>query len=305
MSVFGWFQGRGDNGFGYNSTAEQVTSGLDLKGRRILVTGAASGLGLETVRVLALRGASVVAAARTAEQARQACAAFSVGAIEPVACDLSEPASVRACVETVRQGAPLDAIIANAGIMALPKLELKHGYEAQFFTNHVGHFLLVTGLVDHLADNGRVVMVSSRAHMRAPPEGIPFDNLSGQRSYDPWTAYGVSKVANLLFARQLAKRLAGTARTANALHPGVIRTNLSRHMGGLLNVAFVSLGPLMFKTIPQGAATQCFLATHPSVAAISGEYFADCNVATSSAAGRDMALAERLWQETERIVAAL
>jgi NAD(P)-dependent dehydrogenase (short-subunit alcohol dehydrogenase family) len=304
MSVYGWFQRRGDNGFGYNSTAEEVTAGLDLRGRRILVTGAASGLGLETARVLTLRGAQVVAAARSSEQARQACSVFP-GSVEPVACDLSEPASVRACVETLRRGAPLDAIVANAGIMALPTLELKHGYEAQFFTNHVGHFLLVTGLLDQLSPTGRVVMVSSRAHHRAPPEGIVFDNLSGQRSYDPWEAYGVSKVANLLFARQLAKRLAGTARTANVLHPGVIRTNLSRHMGGVINVLFQGLGPLLFKTIPQGAATQCFLATHPSVAAVSGEYFEDCNVATSSAAGRDMALAERLWQETERIVATV
>lgn len=303
MSLYGWFQGRGPSGYGYNSTAEEVTEGLSLAGQRFLVTGAASGLGLESVRVLSLRGASVVAAARTAEAARTACA--GIAGVEAVACDLSEPSSVRSAVAEIRKGEPLTAIICNAGVMALPALKLQYGYEAQFFTNHVGHFLLVTGLLDRLTDKGRVVMLSSGAHVQAPAEGIAFDNLDGRKSYSPWVAYGQSKLANLLFARQLAVRLRGTTRTANALHPGVIRTNLGRHLGGAMNVLFSVFGPLFTKNIPQGTSTQLYVATHPALESTSGEYFADCNVAQSSERGRDMALAERLWSETERIVAGL
>ncbi|MEJ0095988.1 MAG: SDR family NAD(P)-dependent oxidoreductase [Methylocella sp.] len=230
MSLPALLKGKGPSGFEYGPTAEQVTAGLDLTGRTILVTGANSGLGLETVRVLSKRGARIIAAARTVEKARAACGAMG-GDIVPVACHLSDPASVRACVATVKaSGAKLDAIICNAGIMALSKLEQAHGYELQFFTNHIGHFILVTGLIDHLADKG-VVMLSSSGHQFAPKVGIEFDNLSGQRGYGPWRAYGQSKLANLLFAKQLAKRLAGTGKTANALHPGGIMTNLGRNLG--------------------------------------------------------------------------
>jgi NAD(P)-dependent dehydrogenase (short-subunit alcohol dehydrogenase family) len=305
MSLVAALRRPGPNGFGYSTTAEEVTADLDLSGRTYLLTGASSGLGLETLRVLGLRGAHVIAAARTEEKAARALA-LTGSAGTPVECELSEPRSVRACVRTVRSAArPLDGIIANAGIMALPELQRSYGYELQFFTNHIGHFLLVTGLVDSLADRGRVVMLSSNAHFRAPKEGIQFDNLSGDREYHPYRAYGQSKLANLLFAKELARRLPGGTQTANAVHPGVIRTSLGRHMRvpfrGLLSV----MDALFFKTIAQGAATQCFAATHPSVAGTSGEYFADCAVAEPSRLARDRGLAERLWEESERIVAAL
>ena len=143
----------------------------------MLVTGCNSGLGLETLRVLALRGARVVGTARTLEKAKEACAGIS-GQTIPLDCELSDPASVRACVKEVRRlDLRLDALIANAGIMALPKLERAHGYELQFFTNHIGHFLLVTGLLEQLTETGRVVMLSSSAHQRAPRVGIELDNL--------------------------------------------------------------------------------------------------------------------------------
>jgi WW domain-containing oxidoreductase len=303
MSLLSPFRSRGPSGFGYASTAEDVTAGLSLAGRTILITGCNSGLGFEAMRVLALRGAHVVGAARSLAKATEACAAIE-GRTTPVACDLADPASVRACVETVRQGAPLDAIIANAGIMALPRLRQSCGYELQFFTNHIGHFLLVTGLIDRIADRGRVVALSSSAHRYAPKGGIQFDNLSGEKGYSPWRAYGQSKFANLLFAKELARRWAGTGKTANAVHPGVIKTNLFRSVG-IPAPAFDAVARLFFKTIPQGAATECYVAVNPGAASLTGQYCADCNVARPRADADDPALARRLWEESERIVAAL
>ncbi len=305
MSVVGIFKRTGASGFGYNSTADQVTQGLDLGGRTVLVTGCNSGLGRETMRVLCARGARVIGAARTLEKAAAACN-DAPGEALPLACELSEPASVRAAIAHMRRlGTPLDAVIANAGIMALPKLVQKHGYELQFLTNHVGHHLLVTGLLDRLADTGRVVMLSSGAHRMAPPEGIQFDNLSGEKGYTPWTAYGQSKLANLLFARHLATRLAKPGQTANAVHPGVIGTRLSRHLHPVPRAVFSAIGPLFLKSVAQGAATQCYVAVHPATAAQRGQYFADCNVAASSPAGADASLAAALWERTEAILANL
>ena len=303
MSLVALFKGKGQNGFGYGSTAAQVTDGMDLAGKSYLVTGCNSGLGRETVRVLAMRGAHIIGAARSEEKARAALR--EVGAEGTgVACDLSEPSSVRACVERIASlDHRLDGVIANAGIMALPTLKQKQGYELQFFTNHIGHFILVTGLLERLADDGRVVMVSSKAHQRAPAEGIQFDNLSGEKSYTAWGAYGQSKLANLLFARTLAKRFAGSERTANALHPGVIATNLGRHMNPVVRGVLAVAEPLVLKSIPQGAATQCYVATHRDAAAVSGKYWSDCNLYRSSRHGEDEAMAERLWTVSEEIAA--
>jgi len=305
MSLFQHFKANGPSGFGYGSTAEQVTEGLSLAGKTILVTGCNSGLGQEALRVLGRRGARMVGTARTLEKARQACAALTDGTV-PLACELSDPASVRACVaEVKRAGLRLDAIVCNAGIMALPKLEQAYGIELQFFTNHVGHFILVTGLLGQLAADGRVVMLSSGAHQRAPKEGVQFDNLSGEKGYRAWTAYGQSKFANLLFAKELARRLGGTKRTANAVHPGVIRTNLGRHMNPIANLVFGLAGPLVLKSVAQGAATEVYAAVHPAVAGVSGAYFADCNVAKCRPDAEDPALAAKLWKVTEEIVARL
>ncbi len=305
MSLYQLFTSKGSSGFGYGSTAEEVTQGLNLAGKTILVTGCNSGLGQESLRVLALRGARVVGTARTAEKAKSACDKAK-GKTVPLACELSDPASVRACVSEVkRQGIKLDAIICNAGIMALPKLEKAHGTELQFFTNHIGHFILVTGLLDQLTDDARVVMLSSAAHTRAPKEGIQFDNLSGDKGYSGWAQYGQAKMANLLFAKELARRFAGTKKTANAVHPGVIHTNLSRHMNPAVTFLFATVGPLVLKTVEQGAATQVYVAVNPGAAGISGQYFADSNVAKPRGDAEDPALAKRLWEESEKIVAAL
>ncbi len=305
MSIYGWFAGKGPSGFGYNSTAEEVSEGLDLRGKRYLVTGATSGIGFETARVLGLRGATVLTSARSEEKATAAFKGLQ-GTFVPVAIELSDPASIGSAVNRLNaEGQPLEGILCNAGIMALPKNEQKFGIELQLFTNHVGHFILVTGLLPRLSPTGRVVMVSSAAHLRAPAAGVELDNLSGARGYTPWGSYGPSKMANLLFARELGRRMAGSGQTANALHPGVIATNLTRHMSGMAQAAWSMAGPIALKTIPQGAATQTWALVHPDAGKLRGEYLADCNVATSNARGQDMALAGRLWTETERIVASL
>ena len=299
MSLIALFKSRGANGFGYASTAEEVTHGLDLTGKTYLVTGCNSGLGQETQRVLQLRGAHVLGAARTAAKARQA------GASTPLACELADPVSVRACVAAVQQlGRRLDGIICNAGIMALPTLQQAGGCELQFYTNHMGHFILVTGLLDMLTHTGRIVLLSSKLHERAPASGIDFDNLSGDKGYDPWAAYGQSKMANVLFAKELSRRLAGTGQTANAVAPGVIATNLLRHSSKLMAAAFNILGPLVLKTIPQGAATSTYVATHPHLAHVSGAYFADCNVGKPRADAEDASLAQSLWEVSEKLAAA-
>lgn len=296
---------KGTSGFGYGSTAEQVTEGLDLTGKHYVITGCNSGLGLETMRVLSLRGAHVFGLARTVEKATRAIAEVSANAT-PVACELSEPASVRACVETIKQaGHPIDAIVCNAGIMALPKPTTAYGYELQFFTNHIGHFILVTGLLDSLQDDGRVVAVSSAAHKNAPRGAIEFDNLDASKRYAAWRNYGQSKIANVLFAHHLNKRLEGTNKTAFSLHPGVIKTNLGRHMNPLVNVVFGLMGKLFLKSIPQGAATQCYVATQPGLESVGGAYFADSNVARTRKDAKDDAIAERLWKVSEEIVASL
>ena len=305
MSLFSSFAGKGPSGFGANSTAEEVTAGLSLAGKNILVTGCTSGLGLEAMRVLALRGARVLGTARSLAKAAAACGATQ-GKTLPLACELADPKSVRACVLAVQQDEQkLDAIICNAGIMALPKLEVAFGNELQFFTNHIGHFLLVTGLLGQLAANGRVVLLSSAAHRNAPRAGIEFDNLSGERGYSGWQAYGQSKFANLLFAKQLARRLAGTQQVALAVHPGVIHTNLARNMNPVIDFALRAIGPLFLKTVPQGAATEVFAAVHPAAAALSGSYLADCNVARPRADAEDPALARRLWEVSEQSAASV
>lgn len=305
MSLIAWVKGKGASGFGYDATADDVTEGLDLTGRHFLVTGSNSGIGLDSVRTLAKRGATVIAAARTLEKAQAVVDALP-GSHHPVACELSEPESVQQCVNAIKAlGVGLDAILCNAGIMMLPKLEQRFGVEMQLFTNHVGHFILVTGLLDALTPTGRVVMTSSTAHFQTYSGGIRLDDLSGEGKYSPMGAYAQSKLANLLFARHLATRLP-EGQQAHAVHPGVVVTNLTRHFPKLIDGAYARFGTWVgAKTSPQGAATQVYVATHPDAAAHNGEYWADCNLARSSRYAQDAELAERLWVATEQIVQGL
>jgi NAD(P)-dependent dehydrogenase (short-subunit alcohol dehydrogenase family) len=293
--------------FGKDSTAEEVTAGLDLTGKVALVTGVSSGLGAETLRVLTLRGAHVLGTARTREKAAQACAAAGERAT-PLALELTDFDSVAACADQVRRlGVPLDLLICNAGVMALPRLEQVYGIEKHFVTNHLGHFVLVNRLLDTVlaASEGRVVVVSSRGYIWAPPGGIEFDNLSGARGeYDPNRAYGQSKLANGLFSLELARRLRGTTATSNSVHPGIIRTNLGRHFSPWKKQLGEWIGWTFMKSIPAGAATQCYVGTYPPLAGVNGHYFMDCNPALPGGHMEDGELAARLWDVSVELTRA-
>ncbi len=294
--------------FGAESTAEEVTAGLDLAGRTALVTGGTSGLGLETSRVLALRGAHVLVTGRTLEKAKAACATLP-GRTTPIELELERWDTVAAAADLVRTlGMPIDMLVCNAGIMALPTLEQVGGLEKQFVVNHLGHFILVNRLLPQVkaAPQGRVVAVSSAGYRWAPPAGIEFDNLSGERGYEPDKMYGQSKLANGLMTLELARRFGaeGATATANAVHPGVINTDLGRHLPAWKRAAGKLVGWTFMKSVHQGAATACYVATAPALARTRGLYFEDCNPVVPAPGKHmdDTALAARLWSVSEGLV---
>ena len=275
-----------------------------MKDKVCLVTGATSGLGLETMRVLAKRGAHVYATGRTLAKAERACAGVT-GETTPLQLELTDFESVVACADSVSaQNQPLDVLVCNAGVMALPEHETVYGLEKQFVTNHLGHFLLTYRLLDRLmaAKQGRVVVVSSSALKWADPAGIEWDNLSGDRDYDPRRAYGQSKLANYLMTVELARRFAGTTTTANAMNPGPVLTNLQRHAPGWMVSLGNLLGPAFMKSPAEGASTICYLAAHPAVAEVSGHYFIDCSPVSLTGNGTTPAMAERLWSVSAELV---
>nr|POE96351.1 short-chain dehydrogenase tic 32, chloroplastic [Quercus suber] len=255
------FSRKGPSGFSASSTAEEVTKGIDGTGLTAIVTGASSGLGAETTRVLTLRGVHVIMAVRNTD----------------------------------------------AGVMATPFKLSQDNIELQFATNHIGHFLLTNHLLETMKKTagdsnkeGRIVNLSSMAHQYAYREGIRFDKINDESGYNSINAYGQSKLANILHANELAKRLKeeGVDITANSLHPRMIATNLLRYHS-IMNVLTHALGKFMLESVQQGcimgAATQCYVALHPQVKGISGEYFADSNKAKASALSQDAELARKLW----------
>ena len=289
--------------FNSNSTAEEVTAGLDLSGLTIAITGANSGLGYETMRVLALRGAHIIGIARTQKKAEEACASIE-GETTPLFLDLAEWESIVRCADAIRaMNIPLDGLITNAGIMALPELEIVNGVEKQFAVNHLGHFILINQLRELVlaAPQGRFTLLSSRAY-RSAENGIEFDNLDGSQHYDPWNAYGVSKLANALCARELAAQISHTNATANSVHPGVIQTNLMTNLPQWQQWGAKYLGWVFFKNIEEGAATTCYVATSPELVDVRGFYFSDCNVDDVNMRYLyDDAMAAKLWQASEEL----
>lgn len=299
---------------GKRSTAEQALRGKSLKGLHAIVTGANSGLGTETARVLAVGGANVTLACRSLEAGQKVATQLraglpaQAGALSVKQLDLADPASVRAfAAGYIAAGTPLDLLINNAGIMATPLATTSLGVEQQMATNHLGHFLLTTLLKGLLEKSpaARVVTVSSGLHTRGKKRNVlatlEADPTFTQRTYVPFDAYGDSKLANILFTKALARRLPASA-IAVCLHPGVIPTNLSRSMG-FGGAIFRTVGKLFMKTVPQGAATTIYGATAPELAGHSGAYLADCGQIAPTADAVDEALAEKVWELSTKWVA--
>ncbi|XP_050225164.1 short-chain dehydrogenase TIC 32, chloroplastic-like isoform X2 [Mercurialis annua] len=311
-----WFFSRkGPSGFSSSSTAEQVTQGIDGSGLTAIVTGASSGIGQETTRVLALRGVHVIMAVRNVAAGKNVketiVKEIPSAKVDAMELDLSSMASVKKFASDFKSSSlPLNILINNAGVMATPFMLSKDNIELQFATNHIGHFLLTSLLLDTMkktsrASNkeGRIVNVSSEAHRYPYEEGIRFDKINDQTGYGSYRAYGQSKLANVLHANELARQLKedGVNITANSLHPGVISTNLFRHMG-VVNGIVDKIGGLVLKNVQQGAATTCYLALNPQVKGISGEYFSDSNVAKASNHGLNVELGKKLWDFTKKLV---
>jgi NAD(P)-dependent dehydrogenase (short-subunit alcohol dehydrogenase family) len=298
------------NNFTKQSTAEEVTEGLDLSGKTALVTGCTAGTGLESARVLALRGAHVLATGRTIEKVEKACKGMP-GTITLLALELTDLDSVNRCARKVA-GLDLipDIVICNAGMMTFGDLELVDGIEKMFFVNFLSHFVLVNKLLPGMLKkrSGRVVHVSSDSAYKkdsfkqVSAKGIDFDNLRGEGPFDNGALYAQSKLANALFSFELSHRLHGTGVTSNAIHPGSVFTNITHSAPESIQQQVKEYAPRL-KTTAQGAATQVYVATSPDLADVSGAFFADCNpvVINHSHFLEDKALAERLCRVAEEM----
>jgi NAD(P)-dependent dehydrogenase (short-subunit alcohol dehydrogenase family) len=303
--------------FGFESTAAEVAEGVDLRGRRVIVTGGASGIGVETARALAGTGADVTLAVRDLgageRTARDIVGTTGNENVHVEQLDLADRASVDAFAE--RWNGPLHVLVNNAGVMAIQELQrTPQGYELQFATNHLGHFALALGLREALAADGaaRIVSVSSGAHLRSP---VIFDDLHFNfRAYDPMLAYSQSKTANVLFAVEATRRWASDGITANALMPGGIATNLQRHMPP--EYMEEAGKRIRLKTVEQGASTSVLLATSPQLEGIGGRYFDNCEEAEViqrregevgipgvAPYALDLDNAERLWEVSLQLLA--
>ena len=311
--------------FGFESTADEVLANKDLRGRTVLVTGGYSGLGQETARAMAAKGAHIILSGRDATKlsaAADTLATETGSRVDTLVCDLASLDSVRKAGAAANERfEKIDLLINNAGVMACDEARTADGFEMQFGTNHLGHFLL-TNLLMPLIEKGerpRIVNLSSRGHHIAP---VDFDDPNFEkRDYDKWVSYGQSKTANVLFAVGLEERLGDKGIHANALHPGGIHTNLGRHMSeedmqNLMERIRKSAEergeePQPFKTIPQGAATTCWVATTEELEGAGGLYCEDCHVADEDNADTgggvrsyaiDKDKAERLWGMSEEMV---
>ena len=319
------------NVFGAASTTEDVLSGVNMQGKRILVTGVSAGIGVETARSLAAHGAHVVGAARDLTKAQAATAqvrqdaAAHGGSLALVALDLADLKSVRACAdELLAKREPFDVVIANAGVMATPFGHTADGFETQFGTNHLGHFVFVNRIAPLMRAGSRLINLSSSGHRFS---NVDIEDPNFERtSYEPFVAYGRSKTANILFAVAFDRRHRARGIRAAAVHPGAIQTELGRHMDHSRLQAMIDQmnqqlaaegkGPFQWKTIPQGAATSVWAGVVAPADAIGGRYCENCHVGnivpddvTISPISEgvrgyalDPATADALWQKSEELV---
>jgi NAD(P)-dependent dehydrogenase (short-subunit alcohol dehydrogenase family) len=309
--------------FSAESTTDEVLAGVDLSGKRVLVTGASAGLGVETARVLAARGAHVVGAARDLAKAKAATRsvveqAAKGGGLELVELDLASLKSVRACADALNAAAkPFDVVIANAGVMACPFGRTEDGFETQFGTNHLGHFVLVNRIAPLIKRGGRFISLASIAHRGS---NVDLEDPNFERTpYAEALAYARSKTANVLFAVEFDRRQAGRGVRAAAVHPGVIFTELMRHMSDEVTArikqaadSWSKEGAPGLKTVPQGAATSVWAGFVAPADAVGGKYCEDCHVAELNndptsrtgvfAYALDAANASALWRKSEQMV---
>ncbi|MET7301545.1 SDR family NAD(P)-dependent oxidoreductase [Embleya sp. NPDC005575] len=293
--------------FGPDTTTDEVLAGLDPTGRTIVITGGTSGLGRESARALAAAGAHVVLTARDADKGRAAVADLPEK-VEYAVLDLTSLASIRAAAAELRERFPrLDVLVNNAGVMATPFARTADGFELQFGTNHVGHFLWTNLLVPTLVPGARVVNLSSAGHVASGIRWADPNYESAPEDYHPWQAYGASKTANLLFTVELDRRLRGRGVRSLAVHPGMVATNLGRHMtrdaGRDLQRKVTAANMPPIKQVASGAATQVWAAVGSELADVGGVYLADCAITTEHAPwALDEADAARLWTLSEGLV---
>ncbi|KAL8207815.1 hypothetical protein R6Q57_007227 [Mikania cordata] len=312
MWILSW---KGATGFSASSTAEEVTGGIEAHGLTAIITGPTSGIGLETARILALRGVHVVMGVRNTTAGlkikQELIKQIPKAKIDVMEVDVASLKSVNKFVtEFKASGLPLNILIANAGMMAPPFSLSEDNIELQFATNHIGHFHMTNGLLETMKNSainsgvqGRIVILSSELHKMSYKEGIRFDKMNDEKSYNALLAYGQSKLANALHAKELSRQLKedDVNITVNSLHPGVIATNLARHTAWM-RVVFGYIVRLFLKNIEQGASTTCYLALHPGAKGISGEYWADNNISTASGFVNDPEFVKKFWDFSVELV---
>ncbi|KAJ8768507.1 hypothetical protein K2173_022601 [Erythroxylum novogranatense] len=311
----GNFGSKGASGFSGCSTAEEVTQGIDATGLTAVVTGTTNGIGLETARVLALRGAHVVMAVRNVNAGNKVKEEIlnlnPAARIDVMHLDLSSFASIRKFAsEYIASGRPLNLLINNAGIFPSSFSLSEDNIELDFATNYVGPFLLTYLLLDTMKKTareskreGRIVNVASMGHSYATREGFTLEKINEKSGYNPFRAYGHAKLGNILHAKELTRlfKEEGVNITANAIHPGGVNTNALRSEGGIRFVIAMILKPF-YKNLEQGAATTCYVALHPQLKGVSGEYFKDCNMAEPSPLAKDAELAKTVWDFTLTLI---
>lgn len=273
-------------------TAENIASGTDFTGKTVLITGCNSGIGYETMQVLAKCGARIIGFARTKEKATKACNSVGENYLA-VGCEMSGFESIQNAIQSIDES--IDIIIANAGVMWIQERTIHHGIEAHLFINHIAHFAIITGLMKHLVDKGKVIILSSAAHAFVKGKGLDLTDNGWTRKYSPWNAYAHSKLANLLFTKELAKKLK-EGQTASAVHPGIIDSNLWRNSPE-------DRKKYKLKPVGYGAATTIYLAINDLD--ISGEYYTNCKLGKASALAQNEQMAKELWTTSAEIIKKL